>query len=75
MAADFALRLCGLLALDLWHKLLSHKPGLVFHDDNQAMIRVVETGRNPTMRYISRTHGVSVAWLHERFGTKDLQLI
>ena len=27
------------------------------------------------MRYIARTHGVSVAWLHERFGTKDLQLV
>ena len=31
------------------------------------MMRVVETGRNPTMRYIGRTHGVSIAWLHERF--------
>eukprot|EP00972_Heterocapsa_arctica_P017128 2532510-Heterocapsa_arctica.AAC.1 len=29
------------------------------------MIRVVETGRNPTMRYLLRTHGVSVTWLRE----------
>eukprot|EP00972_Heterocapsa_arctica_P028693 4221437-Heterocapsa_arctica.AAC.1 len=34
------------------------------------MIRVVETGRNPTMRYLQRTHGVSVAWLHGTL-TKD----
>ena len=33
-------------------------------------MRVVETGRNPTMRYIGRTHGVSIAWLHERFKDK-----
>ena len=38
------------------------------------MIRVVETGRNPTMRYIGRTHGVSVAWLHETFKGEDLNL-
>eukprot|EP00972_Heterocapsa_arctica_P005172 768374-Heterocapsa_arctica.AAC.1 len=31
------------------------------------MIRVVETGRNPTMRYLLPTHGVSVAWLHGTF--------
>ena len=34
------------------------------------MMPVVETGRNPTMRYIGRTHGVSIAWLHERFKDK-----
>eukprot|EP00974_Lingulodinium_polyedra_P123681 11187727-Lingulodinium_polyedra.AAC.1 len=31
------------------------------------MMRVVETGRTPTMRYIYRTHRVAVAWLRERF--------
>ena len=62
---DHALRHCGLPCLNLWHALLPHKPGLDVHEDNQAMIKVVESGRNPTMRYIGRTHGVSVAWLHE----------
>ena len=38
------------------------------------MIKVVESGRNPTMRYIGRTHGVSVAWLHETFKSDDLDL-
>ena len=31
------------------------------------MIRICETGSNPTMRYLLRTHRVSVAWLHETF--------
>eukprot|EP00972_Heterocapsa_arctica_P090207 13307464-Heterocapsa_arctica.AAC.1 len=38
------------------------------------MIRVVETGRNPTMRYLLRTHGVSVAWLHNTFKHKFIEL-
>eukprot|EP00972_Heterocapsa_arctica_P003914 582821-Heterocapsa_arctica.AAC.1 len=38
------------------------------------MIRVVETGRNPTMRYLQRTRGVSFAWLHETFKHKELDL-
>ena len=39
------------------------------------MIRCVETGRNPTMRYLGRTHRCSVAWLHERFSGKDISLV
>eukprot|EP00972_Heterocapsa_arctica_P106228 15648775-Heterocapsa_arctica.AAC.1 len=38
------------------------------------MIRVVETGRTPTMRYLLRMHGVSVAWLHEIFNNKFIEL-
>ena len=38
------------------------------------MIRIVESGRNPTMRYLGRTHGISVAWLHETFKGDDLAL-
>ena len=58
LVTDFALRRRRLPALNLWHKILPHKPGLVVHEDNQAMIHVVETDRNLTMRSIGRTHGV-----------------
>ena len=75
MAADFGSRLSGLPALDLWHVLLPHKPPLVFHEDSQAMIHVINTGRNPTMRYLMRTHRVSVSWLHERFKGADSVLM
>ena len=34
--------------------------------DNQSMLRILKTGRNPTMRHLPRTHRVSVAWLHEQ---------
>ncbi len=75
VAADFGLRLSGLPALDLWHVLLPLKPPLFFHEDNQAMIHVVTTGRNPTMRYLHRTHRVSVSWLHEVCQGDDIVLM
>ena len=75
VAGDFALRLCGLPALNLWHTLLPHKPPILFHKDNQTMINVVSTGRNPTMRYLRRTHRVSVSWLYERFKDDDIELV
>ena len=39
------------------------------------MINIVNTGKNPTMRYLRRTHRVSVSWLHERFANDDLILV
>ena len=33
------------------------------------MMKVVETGRNPTMKHLGRAHRIPVAWLHERFST------
>ena len=35
--------------------------------DSQAMLAILKTGRNPTMRHLSRAHRVSVAWLHEQY--------
>ena len=48
VAADFALRTEGIPSLDLWGTLLRRKVSITLHDDNQAMLRVCETGRNPT---------------------------
>ena len=65
VAADYGLRTDGLPSLSLWRVFFPHQPPLLFHEDSQAMIRVVTTGKKPTMRYLARTHRVSVAWLHE----------
>ena len=61
MAADTALRTLGIPALSLWKVLAKVFPQLLFHDDNQGMIGVVRSGRNPTMRHLERTHGISIA--------------
>ncbi len=74
-AADFALRTARLPCLQLWETLFERMVGLDFHEDNQAMIRACQTGRNPTMRHIGRTHRVSVAWMHKRFTTRGINLV
>ena len=75
VSADTAVRTIGLPALDLWDILSSTKGNLCLYEDNQAMISVVRSGRNPTMRYLERTHGVSVAWLHEIFQADHIALV
>ena len=52
-------------ALDICDKVLPEDYQALFHEDNNAMIRVIKTGRNPTMRYLHRTHRISIAVLHE----------
>ena len=75
MASDYGLRTDGLLALSLWRALFPHQPPVLFHEDNQAKIRVVSIGQNPTMRYAARTHRVSVAWLHEVRQLKEIRMV
>ena len=56
VAADYGLRTDGLLALSVWRVLFLHQPPLLFHEDSPAMLRVVSIGKNPTIRYMVRTH-------------------
>ena len=74
VSMDFAVRSMGIPSLSLWDTLGFGKGGVDVHEDNMSMVRICETGRNPTMRYLSRTHGVSVAWLHEQFTGGSLRL-
>ena len=37
----------------------------MLREDNDAAIRVMTTGRNPTMKQLHRVHGVSISYLHE----------
>ena len=75
VAADFALRTIGIPALSLWETILQRQVTLTFHEDNAAMIQVMTTGHNPTMRHLGRTHRVDVMWLHERFKDDWLSLV
>ncbi len=62
-------------AMDLYDMLFPPGYPKIVHEDNQAMIHVVTTGRNPTMRYLHRTHRVSVSWLHEVCKRDDVVLM
>eukprot|EP00969_Alexandrium_andersonii_P291594 12888180-Alexandrium_andersonii.AAC.1 len=65
---DFAMRHEGLPSRSLWDCLLGKDHKLYVHEDHQAMLQILRAGRNPTMRYLHRTHRVSVQWLHEQLG-------
>ena len=57
-------------AFDLWDLLLPSGYVATFHEDNTAMIRVVTTGKNPSMKHLGRVHGVGIAFLHERIASE-----
>jgi hypothetical protein len=43
-------------------------------EDNEAMIRICHSGKNPTVRYLDRTHKVGVSWLMEVFVLPDVNI-
>ena len=47
---------------------------LHFHGDNAAMVSVLKSGRNPTMRHLGRTHGVSLTWLKDAIDSGRVDL-
>ena len=75
ISADTAVRAIGLPAMDIWDILCSDKAKLCMYEDNQAMISVVGSGRNPTVRYLERTHRGSIAWLREVFQADHIALV
>ena len=68
VALCYAYKNVTIPALDLWEVLCPKCGPPLFHEDNQAAIMVVNSGRNSTMRHLGRAHRVSIQWLHERLG-------
>ena len=40
-----------------------HEALLCVFEDNEAVVKMIIKGRNPTMRHVSRTHRVAIDWL------------
>ena len=66
VAADFAVRTEGLPLLDLLDIILHRKTIMELCEDNETCAQCIKNGHSPAMRYIHRTHGVDMTWLHER---------
>ena len=71
VAANAAVRLEGLPALQLWDIVLERKVIATLLEDNQATVQILKSGKNPALRHIARTHRVNFAWLSEAFRTCD----
>ena len=74
VAADQAVRGEGLPALTLWETILNRKLTLNFKEDNSAATRIIETGRNPTLRHLNRTHKVDLRFLHEQVKSEAMKI-
>jgi hypothetical protein len=74
IAAELALRKEGLPILDLLDVILNRKVHTDFLEDNQATIRMLESGKNPTLRHLGRTHKVDLSWLFDEFKKESYML-
>jgi hypothetical protein len=79
VAASHALRSSGLPLLQLYDIMCptdeqDAEARLIHLVDNQAMLAAVRTGRNPTMRHLTRVHVVCLGFLHEQFSDKSIAM-
>ena len=65
VAANTGVRTVGIPSLDLWESVLKRHVVLNLIEDNESTYQIIKTGKNPTMRHLTRTHGVHVSWLHD----------
>ena len=48
---------------------------LLLLEDTESTYQIIKTGRNPTMRHITRTHSVNVSWLHDLYQKGMFQMM
>jgi hypothetical protein len=75
VAIDHGICKEGIPALYIWEKILGRKLKIKLMEDNQAASRVVITGKNPSMRHMSRTQRIDISWLNERYSDGDFEFI
>ena len=67
VAAFMGMCQIGVPAMSLWSYILGRTPVIRLCEDNQAAMRIIETGKSPALAHLSRTQGVYMGWLSERF--------
>ena len=75
VSANLAVRTIGLPALDLWETALRRSVMLTLIEDNESTAAIILPGKSPTMRHLSRTHGVNVSWLHDLYAEQAFGVI
>ena len=40
-----------------------------------AMLQCIRSGQKPTMRHVSKAHGGSIGWVHERYLDNDFEFV
>ena len=75
VAANLAMRQLALPAVPLWETILQRKLKIVFREDNEAAIKIVNSGYSSALRHMARTHKVNIAWIHEVMTSGHFQLL
>ena len=65
VAANTAVRTVGIPSLDMWESVLKRHVVLNLIEDNESAYQIIKTGKNPTMRHLTRANGVHVSWFHD----------
>ena len=71
VALHTGLKNAMLPSLDLYDTLFPTGYQKIIHEDNTGAIQIAVTGKNRTMRWLSRNHGVSIQFLHDKLGKTD----
>ena len=74
IATCTAVRNVGLPALNVWDRVFNRKAKLTLFEDNTAMIKMLNNGLSPSMRYLGRTHSVSIAAMKEIIDSKQIEI-
>ena len=55
----------------MWDALLPSSVTCYVHEDNSGYISGICSGKNPIMKYLSRTQGINIQMLHEFIGQEN----
>ena len=58
------------MAVPLWKGAFNLEVKLSLYEDNETAFRIFKSGKNATMRYLGRTHGVALGYLVDRLNNK-----
>ena len=65
----------GIPGLVLWEQLKGKHQTITVAEDNQAAVRIIISGKNPNMRYLSRTQRVDIARLNQFYSNSLFEFI
>ena len=74
VAADTSIRTVGIPTMILIDFVLNRGVKMNFYEDNQSAIKIIESGYSQTLRHISRTHRVNLAWLKDQFTKLNIDM-
>ena len=74
VAADTSIRTVGIPTMILIDFVLNRGVKLHFYEDNRSAIKIIESGYSQTLRHISRTHRVNLAWLKDQLTKLNIDM-